>query len=206
MKSQDRLFDYKDGLFLRGISMFAFGLVALWHPGDGIEAMITPFGILVLMNGLATALVGRFFFSAGSVLRVLSVRHGVLDVLLGSASIFTGILDMAVFPQLLTLWLITTGVFYCFFSLRFIPRLVHPQLISLGALHILLGGLYYINHSMEVWSILHPVALMAILLGAFTYYTLNRIRRTERKRFPLSTDSLSSDPFDSTELYQSSRR
>lgn len=205
MYNQDRLFNYKDGLFLRGISMFAFGLVALWYPGEGIETMITPFGILVLMNGLVTALVGQFFFSADSVLRVLTWRHGLLDLLVGASSLLAAVLHLTAFPLLLTLWLLATGIFYCFFSLRFIPPPIHPQLIRLGALHILLGGLYYVNHTLMLWDISRPVAIMAIFLGAYMHYILFQIRRVERNDYVIPQDSFPSDPFHPAELYQSSR-
>jgi len=205
MKNQDRLFDYKDGLFLRGISMLAFGLVALWYPGDGIEAMITPFGILVLMNGLATILSGQFFFSKGSVLRLLSLRHGILDVLVGSAALLVAILGSAAFPPIVTLWLLATGVFYCFFSLRFIPPAVHMQLTRLGAVHILLGGLYYINHVMMFWDILHPVAIMAIGLGGYMHYILYQIRQKEKKQAVEGRDSFSPDSLGASKVYYSSR-
>ena len=190
---------------MRSVSMFAFGLVALWYPGDGIATMITPFGILVLMNGLATALVGRFFFSQASILRKLSLRHGLLDMLVGSTALVAGMLQLSVFPQLLTLWLVSTGIFYCFFSLRFIPPGLHAQLIRLGAAHILLGGSYFINEVLLVWEVLHPVAIMAICLGAYMQYILFQIRRAERVDGVIPRDSFPSDPFDAAELYQSSR-
>ncbi|MDF9796505.1 uncharacterized membrane protein HdeD (DUF308 family) [Catalinimonas alkaloidigena] len=171
----------KSGLIYRGVGAITFGLVALRYPGDEIYALAFPFGVLLLISGLI------------NIIRYLSLRinksasifspigKGAIEVIIGSISLFTAVVQINLLWELIAFWIITTGVF----QILIFSRIKHiikewKVMVGLGNLAVIFGASMLANNSLNMIVPTYELAIFTIFYGLCFIYIYFRLQEKSK--------------------------
>ena len=181
MSTTDKSIVYRSSMLLKGIGLVTFGLVALCYPGEAINALLMPFGVLVTINGAVVVFNHTRYFAGRSCRGQVLFRKGVAELLIGLAAISAVMMEAAVFEELVALWIILTGSMLTsnFYRLRdWLPQ--WPVMVVAGLFSVLFGLFMAINSVAEMLSLTYDVALFALLLGSSMFYAYARLGETRQ--------------------------
>ena len=191
MSTEKRLTDSKEAMLIEGIGMLAFGAVAFCYPGRQLQAMLTPVGMLLFLNGIARLLLSAWFFPRGSSWRRLLQQSGWSDTLTGLIALFFVALNIEAAMKLFATWLILSGYFH---TRRFDQlRSQWPGSRSLGIFGLLsiLAGLLLWGNVILNWlafNYLFPVT--AIILGGSQIYAFIKLGKLQGRLSKNERDGL----------------
>lgn len=146
-----RLTDSKDALCFEGVGMLAFGLVALCYTGQAFQTMLSPLGILLLLNGLARISLSAWFYDLGSSWRRLSQAHGSIDISIGIAALLSAQWGWTILEELFATWLLLSGYFHLrrFHQLK--PRWPQAYPIQLIGTLSIIGSALLLSKASSGW-------------------------------------------------------
>lgn len=177
MISKNQLIRNRGSLILKGTATIVFGLVALAHPGDDIQRMMLPFGILVLLNGLIG--IGRsfsFFNPRLPAIKFVLVK-GLVESLIGLSAILFLNAAIDFFLVLISLWLILTGLVQAARTKALRPVSGSYRMTRLGGwFEAAFGVLLLVNLRLRWFDPEYELAVFAMLMGGIMIYTYFRIR------------------------------
>jgi uncharacterized membrane protein HdeD (DUF308 family) len=170
----------KDGMLLKGISIVAFGLVALCYPGEEIYTMMPAFGILVTINGLAMMLNNIWFFKSDSKWGKSLLRNGIVETLIGTTALWFTVASIPAFWELIALWAIFNGSVQAdrFRGLKSRSSERHIMIAS-GIATIIFGAFILVNLKMEIISFTYEVAIFALIAGSCMIYAFFRLGKMQ---------------------------
>ncbi len=150
-------------LFLvRGLVAILCGALAVIWPGQAWLALVTVFGVFMLLDGIFTLFAGidflRFFDRGWAM-----VLEGVVGIVIGAASLIWPGHASQVLLYAIAIWAVVTGIFEIVAAARirfFIPG--EWSMILAGILSIVFGVLLYV----------FPSAGQAGLVWAISFYTI----------------------------------
>lgn len=168
MEGKNQLFGLRDGLWLKGLAMLVFGLVAFCYPGEEIRAMHTPFAILLILNGLGVWLTAVYFTDDRKRYRRWMRIQGGADLLMAIFVLWSTNWITWHLTDVLSLWLMITGTFILWRG-RPGKDFDYSKQIHLGIVYLGLGGVLFIYQNVltEDWPYLIPV--VAVLLGIYLW-------------------------------------
>jgi uncharacterized membrane protein HdeD (DUF308 family) len=196
MAREMRITDSKDALRLEGVGMLAFSLVALCYISDALRPMLLPFGMLLLLNGIARVLLSAWFYDSGSTWRRLSQLHGWVDALLGAGALLGNYWGWAIMAELFAAWLLLSGYFHV--RRHFLLKQRWPGTSAIGAL-----GILSIVGSGLVWCSLfsgwpaypHTLLAVAVVTGSGKVYAAFKLGAVEKRSTKEETMEEQPGPF-----------
>jgi len=176
MLTKNQLIRNRGSMVLKGTATIVFGLVALAHPGDDIQRMMLPFGILVLLNGLIGVCRNFSWLYPRLPTKKPLLVKGITESLVGLSALCFLNAKPGFFIVLISLWLIITGLYQSARSKALKP-LSDSYLISRlsGYLEAIFGVLLLINIRLQWFDPKYELAVFAILMGSIMIYTYFRI-------------------------------
>lgn len=180
MTIERQLIKSRDGMLLKGISIIAFGLVALWYPGEEIYTLMPAFGVLVTFNGLAMRLNSIWFFKSGSKWQKSLLRNGIVEIVLGATALWFTVASIPAFWELIALWTIFNGSIQAdrFRGLKSRSGERHIMVAS-GIATIIFGVFILVNLKMEIISFTYEVAVFALISGSCIIYAFFRLGKIQ---------------------------
>ena len=181
MSTQHQLIIHRSSLLLKGIGVATFGLVAFCYPGQAIGALMFPFGVLVLLNGLAVVVRNRRhvtnLYHWGHTL----FKKGILESLIGLTALASVAASASPFWELIAVWTILTGSIHMIEFAQLRDTLSRWRVFMMAGLSSLLFGmLVAINLIVEVISPTYEVAIFGLLFGSsmiYSYPQLGELRQ-----------------------------
>lgn len=171
----------KSSLIYRGIGAITFGLVALCYPGDEINALAFPFGILLLISGLINVI--RYFSlrknKSGSIFS--PAGKGATEICIGSVSLFTAITQIHLLWELIAFWIIMTGVFQVLTFSR-IKHIIKEWkvMVVLGNLAVIFGTSMLVNNSLNMVVPSYELAIFTIFYGLCFIYIYFKLKEKSK--------------------------
>ncbi len=167
-------------MVLKGVSIVAFGLVALCYPGEEIYTMMPAFGILATFNGLAIIFNGLWFSKSGSRWKRSLIRNGMIEMLIGATAILCLVLSIPVFMELIAIWAIFTGSIYInrFRKLKN-KQFVRGIMVATGIISVVFGAFVLINLQAGLVPFTYEVAIFSLLTGSCTTYAFVRLGKMQ---------------------------
>lgn len=157
--------------------MMVFGLVAFTHPGEAIQRMMLPFGILVLLNGIIGICRSISFFNSRLPVNRLLMTKGAAESIIGLSGILFLNASITYFLVLISIWLMLTGFVQLKRSQALRPLSSCRILTSLSGLTgIIFGCFLIVNLRFEWFAPRYEIATFALVMGSITIYTYIRIR------------------------------
>jgi len=182
MAKETRITDSKDALRLEGVGMLAFSLVALCYLSESLQPMLLPFGLLLLLNGVARVVLSAWFYTARTAWRRLSQSHGWIDVLLGVGALLSNSWGWVVMPELFAAWLLFSGYFHvrrhCLLKQRWPGTSVVG---ALGVLSIVASGLNLGSILVGGPAYLQTLLVVASLIGMGKVYAAFKLGVVEKR-------------------------
>lgn len=177
MFSKNQLIRNRGSLILKGTATIVFGLVALAHPGEDIQRMMLPFGILVLLNGLIGVCRSFSLLDPRLPINKLLLTKGCSESLIGLGAICFLNAAVGFFLVLISLWLILTGLWQVARSkaLKSISDTYAITRLS-GWLEVVFGILLLFNIRLQWFDPEYELSIFAMVMGSIMIYTYFRIR------------------------------
>jgi uncharacterized membrane protein HdeD (DUF308 family) len=167
-----QLIKSRDSLLFRGIGVVTFGLVALCYPGNELQAMMMPFGILLTISGLVTIAKNIHPLSSHHYQECPFSKKGLAELLLGSVAIIATIFTIQVFWEILAAWLIITGIVNVKRYSELLERMSAIKvLLMANVLSVLFGLFLVINRMTGLVTLTYEAVGLALLLGGSLFYT-----------------------------------
>ncbi|MEM8970304.1 MAG: DUF308 domain-containing protein [Bacteroidota bacterium] len=162
----------RDSLLFRGIGAATFGLVALCYPGQALQAMMMPFGILLTISGLVTVAKNINPLVSHQYQECPLSKKGLAELLLGSLAIVAAAFSVQLFWEILAAWLIITGIANVkrYSDLRERMPAIKVLLIA-NVLSVLFGLFLVINLLTGLVTLTYEAVGLALLLGGSLFYT-----------------------------------
>lgn len=188
MEKEKHWGDSKEALLMEGLSMLAFGAVAWCYSGPELLIMLTPFGMVLFVGGVARLLLNSWHFHPGSQWRRLLRQSGWSDIFISAAAFIFLSLDLLATIELFAAWLIFSGYFhvrrFLYLKEKYGPGCSFP-LGALGWLSILAGILLGSDALWPWLSHTHYFSGAAILLGLgkiYAFFKPDPERRRSREK------------------------
>ena len=164
-----------NSILFRGIGAFTFGLVALCYPGDGISALVVPFGALVSISGLITL---SQYTSRATFWQRAMFRKGLGELLIGSVTLLGAAFSLPLFTAMLAIWaMLTGGVLVARFQ-RVAHRFAeNPVMTAVGWATLIFGLYLAANLALPMVSLTYEIAVFALLLGISLLYGYARLKQ-----------------------------
>lgn len=127
-------------IVLRGLVALLFGLVAIFWPGIGLDALIVLFGVYALADGLI-AVIGSLRMAPGEPRRSFLALTGVAGILIGSISVLWPQATVVVLLYFVAAWALLFGLIEIAGSLRLRKEFGPDWPISKGGILLAVFGL-----------------------------------------------------------------
>lgn len=181
MSTQDTLVIHRSSMILKGIGVVTFGLIAICYPGEEIQALMFPFGVLVTINGSSVIFKNMKYFAGPQHRRQALFRKGWAELLIGLAAIGAAAISAPIFWELIALWTILTGSVHAADFYRLRDQMPHwPVMVAAGIASVLFGLFVALNLAFGMVSLTYEAALFALLLGSsmiYAYFKLSEMRQ-----------------------------
>ncbi|MFP4091903.1 MAG: DUF308 domain-containing protein [Cyclobacteriaceae bacterium] len=177
MISKNQLIRNRSSLILKGTATIVFGLVALAHPGEDIQRMMLPFGLLVLLSGLIGICRSCFFLKPSLPLSKIIMIKGITESFIGLSALLFLQAEVEFFLVLISLWLILTGMIQAVRA-RALKSIFDSYLMASlsGWIVAAFGILLLLNINLQWFELQYEVAVFAILMGGMMIYIYFMIR------------------------------
>ncbi len=171
---KETLDNYRTSLWLKAMAVVPFGLVALCYPGQQIQALIFPFGVLVFLSGSITVL--RNLQRGQLAMRM----KGGAEALIGATVLATAAMSASVFIALIALWLVMTGSIMAIRFNKIKARFLNWQIMVIAGFSAVAFGLFVaISLVLEPISLTYEIAIFALLLGGSMFYACNKLKEID---------------------------
>lgn len=176
-----QLMKSRDSLLFRGIAVTTFGLVALCYPGQELNAMMMPFGILITISGLITIAKNIHPLSSNQYQENPFSKKGLAELLLGSLAIVASILSVQAFWLILAAWLVITGIGNVNRYSELLERMPQVKVLLMANVVSVLFGLFLVlNMVTGLVTLTYEAVGLALLLGGsllYTYFKLGELQQ-----------------------------
>ena len=163
-----------NNILFRGIGALTFGLVALCYPGDGITALIVPFGALVSISGLITLF---HYASRATFWQRMMFRKGLGELLIGIVTLLGAAFSAPLFMAMLAIWAMVTGGALVARFHRIAHRFAEaPVMIATGWLTLAFGLYLAASLTLPIVSLTYEIAVFALLLGSSLLYGYTKLK------------------------------
>jgi len=182
MAKEMRITDSKDALRLEGVGMIAFSLVALCYLSESLQPMLLPFGLLLLLNGVARVVLSAWFYATQSAWRRLSQSHGWIDTLLGISALLSNLWGWVAMAELFSAWLLFSGYFHV--RRHYLLKQRWPDTFALGALGVLSiigSGVSWVSILMGGLAYLQTLLAVAALIGLGKVYAAFKLGAVDKR-------------------------
>ena len=161
---------------LRGVGMLTFGLLALYYPGEYIHALMLPFGILLVVNGVIVVAKNIRFIASTHRWGKSMVRIGMVEFLIGATAIWFAVASMQTAWELIAVWAIFTGSIQTDRFRRLKNRMAAwKAMVASGVFSVVFGVFMIVNLSVEMILLTYEVAVFALIVGSSRIYTSFRL-------------------------------
>jgi uncharacterized membrane protein HdeD (DUF308 family) len=162
---------------IKGVVAVIFGLVALIAPGSLLTALVTVFGIFLLIIGIVAA-VGALMHRSESKNWAWLMVPGVVAIVIGIVAIAAPTSVTRILAYLIGLWALVNGIveIYNGFKLRkdvsgeWVPFLV-------GVVSIVLGIILFVVPEVAAATLVRLIGLFALILGILWLAVAYRAKR-----------------------------
>ena len=167
-------------MLLKGVSIIAFGLVALCYPGEEIYTLMPAFGILVIINGLGMRLNSIWFSKSGSKWQKSLLRNGIVEIVIGATALWFTAASITAFWELIAVWAIFTGSIQAIRFSKLNNSTIERQLMmAAGIVSVIFGLFMLVNLWAETVSLTYEVAVFALITGSCMIYTFFRLGKMQ---------------------------
>ena len=167
-----------NSILFRGIGVLTFGLVALCYPGDGIAALMVPFGALVSISGLITLF---HYASRATFWQRTMFRKGLGELLIGVVTLLGAVFSAPLFMPMLAIWVMVTGGVLIARFHRVTHRFAEARVMIATGWATLTFGLYLAaNLALPMVSLSYEIAVFALLLGISLLYGYTKLKELRK--------------------------